>query len=176
MDSRMRKVTLYTRSHGSRELRPATRGTHYPQNTIFVLRCNGRWKTLTDRNLSYAEALAQAKRLEIDLLTGEQSAPAVVSKPRTKTVALTLDRAIDNYRNNLRGKSRRTNLAYILSLKQFLKSSGTKPMTEIGEQDLMDFENYLRDDDLADRTVANKVDGLPFVIVERGKKKRLNPW
>ena len=58
------KVTLYTRSHSTRQYQKA-KPKAYPMGTIFVLRYGAKWETLPE-GTSFAAATAAKLRKEIE--------------------------------------------------------------------------------------------------------------
>ena len=161
----MPKVSIYTREHSTRRLKPAKPKTIYPMGTIFVLRYAGRWQTLP-QGTKYQDAVRASLSKQIDLHTGiEQVEP----KPKRKPAVLMLDAAVNEFLEvRLKAKAKTTKQAYALSLKGFQRAVGDKPLSEISQQDLVDFQNYLLVDGYADRTISNRVGNVVTLLRRNG--------
>jgi integrase len=168
----MQRVTLYTRQSGTRKFKRITdrqtfAGGNFPAGTIFCLRYKHHGKRVFETLKDCPElSTAQQRQLErkLDLMRGTLP-PAPEPKPATaKPVAtahqpgiLMLDAAIDQYLENAKLKSAKTSTSYSRTLGQLYASCGNKPIAQIVRQDLIDFESYLRREELSDRTIHNRI-------------------
>jgi hypothetical protein len=79
----------------------------------------------------------------------------VQKKVETLPKGRMLDEAIDIYCKNLQIKAHQTFLVYSRALVQFYDSTKNKPISEICEQDLINFEIFMKNDGMAERTCSN---------------------
>jgi len=170
----MQRVSLYTRQSSSRKFKRVNdkqtfAGGNFPANTVFVLRYLRGGKRIFETLKDCPDLrAAQERQLErrLDLMRGTVPAPAPKPQPAVaKAVAaaqsqpgtLMLDGAIDKYLENARHKSPKTVQGYTHTMGQFFKSCGNKPVASITKQELIDFAAFLRNEDLADRTIHNRI-------------------
>src|SRR5882724_3660866 len=147
-------VTPYVREHGSRKYVPAT-NAHYPLGTLFVIRYKDRqtgkriWQNLPGIT-TFGEAKNAALLKQIELLRVTSPPPrhapipvAPAPEPAAPAEKDTLGQAIDLYLANARKLRRKgTVVMYELTLHQFYKSCGGKPLAAISKQDLVDVIDY----------------------------------
>lgn len=157
----MQKVTVYIRHSGTRTYEKAHAKIIYPLGTLFVLRytLNGKrvWQNIDVQNYGQAHTASLYKQIELaEIARGERPAPG--AKPRPVPAAkpapapdnsgpLMLDKAIDIYLENAEKKSAKTSKC---------------------KQDLINFEGYLRDLDLGDRTIHNRVGEVVTLLRTNG--------
>ncbi len=149
------KVSLYTRERGARKFTKVKPNASYPMGTTFVLRYNGRWETLPD-NLTLSGARVAMLNRQITL---EQGAVEEAPKPRAvpQSNVLTTDAAVNRYLDFIRIKSAATQTAYGLTLRQFLRHIGDKPLAEITKEDLGSYHLSLQQARFSDRTAHNRL-------------------
>ena len=177
------KVTLYTRSHSTRQYQRA-KPRAYPMGTIFVLRYSAKWETLPE-GTSFAAATAAKLRKEIEFLTGAAEQPR--PKPKKKDAGA-LDVLIDAYLST--GKAaqknwrRHTRQAYALALKLFLQSCRKSRLEDITGDDLLEFKVFLRKYRTSvgkaydDRSIYNHFLNVVSFLNEHGKSNlvRQSDW
>jgi hypothetical protein len=157
------KVSLYTRvsSGAKRPYVPVNRNKIYRDGTVFCLRYARRWETLTADNLNGALAAGAIK--EAALLTAQPSA----AKSPVKRIEIAA--AISVYlRNTAATKKHRTLLAYTLATSEFRKSCTKQFLDEITKQDLTDFVVFQKKQELADRTIDNRLTDLGTFLHANG--------
>jgi integrase/recombinase XerD len=148
-------VSLYVRVSvkGKRRYTPVNKKRVYPDGTVFCLRYARKWETLPTDDLNTALAARALK--EAALLTKQPSA----ANAQAKRVGI--DDAIAVYLSNTAAtKKHRTLLAYTLATTEFRKSCSKQFMDELTKQDLTDFVVFQKKEQLADRTIDNRLTDL----------------
>jgi hypothetical protein len=145
-------VSLHVRVlvKGKRRYAPVNKRKVYPSGTVFCLRCAHKWETLTPDDLNIALAARALK--EAALLTEQPSAANAPAK------RVGIDDAIAvSLSNTAATKKHRTLLAYTLATTEFRKSCSKQFMDELTKQDLTDFVVLQKKEQLADRTLDNRL-------------------
>lgn len=148
-------VSLYVRVSvkGKRRYTPVNKKRVYPDGTVFCLRYARKWETLTANNLSTALA---ARAIKEAALLAEQ--PSAAKAPAKR---IGIDDAIAVYLSNIAAtKKHRSLLAYTLATSEFRKSCQKQFLDELTKQDLTDFVVFQKKQELADRTIDNRLTDL----------------
>src|SRR5437762_7766230 len=174
------RVTIYTRTSGSRSFERAFPNTTYPVGTVFCLRFKERgkraWTTLNVPNYQQAVVAAMQKQLELfqrdgtnydhrTAITRLKEPTAFVEPPApgqpkpAKKGKVPLDEAIQIYNDNVVTRSGRTVSGYAATMAQFYASCHAQKrfVQDIRQQDLIDFVGFLRATGVGDRTISNRV-------------------